>query len=81
MTPVTYGEGLPINCAAPGGVDAVSTRLQHDTPPVSIELLGGEKSRIVTIAGPDAATRNRLLRVTVEESQARRQLTAQAALR
>ncbi|MFI1811345.1 NADP-dependent oxidoreductase [Streptomyces sp. NPDC020422] len=83
VTPVTYGEGVAdrVRAAAPGGVDAVFDAAGHDTLPVSIELLGGEKSRIVTIAAPDAAEHGIVFSgVTVEESVARRQLTAQAAL-
>ncbi|MEU9701141.1 NADP-dependent oxidoreductase [Streptomyces sp. NPDC047981] len=54
--PVTYGEGLAarVRAAAPDGVDAVFDAAGHDTLPVSIELMAGEKTRIVTIAAPDA---------------------------
>lgn len=57
VTPVTYGDGLAdrVRAAAPQGVDAVFDAAGHDTLPVSVELLGGEKSRIVTIAAQDAA--------------------------
>lgn len=83
VTPVTYGEGLAdrVRAAAPQGVDAVFDAAGHDTLPVSIELLGGEKSRIVTIAAPDAAEHGIVFSgVTVEEPVARRRLTDQAAL-
>lgn len=55
--PVTYGEGLAdrVRAAAPQGVDAVFDAAGHDTLPVSIELMAGEKGRIVTIAATDAA--------------------------
>lgn len=83
VTPVTYGEGLAdrVRAAAPQGVDAVFDAAGHDTLPVSIELLGGEKSRIVTIAAPDAAEHGVVFSgVSVEEPVARRRLTDQAAL-
>ncbi|MFG2641354.1 NADP-dependent oxidoreductase [Streptomyces sp. NPDC048370] len=54
--PVTYGEGLAtrVRAAAPDGIDAVFDAAGHDTLPVSIELMAGEKARIVTIAATDA---------------------------
>ncbi|MEU6974464.1 MULTISPECIES: NADP-dependent oxidoreductase [unclassified Streptomyces] len=83
VTPVTYGEGLAdrVREAAPQGVDAVFDAAGHDTLPVSVELLGGEKSRIVTIAAPDAHEHGIVFSgVTVEETVARRLLTELAAL-
>lgn len=55
VTPVTYGEGLAdrVRAAAPRGVDAVFDAAGTDNLPVSIELTGGEKSRIVTISAPN----------------------------
>ncbi|MEV6329663.1 NADP-dependent oxidoreductase [Streptomyces sp. NPDC051909] len=57
VTPVTYGEGLAdrVRAAAPQGVDAVFDAAGTDNLPVSIELTGGERSRIVTIAATNAA--------------------------
>ncbi|MEV8627071.1 NADP-dependent oxidoreductase [Streptomyces sp. NPDC051079] len=83
VTPVTYGEGLAdrVREAAPQGVDAVFDAAGHDTLPVSVELLGGKKSRIVTIAAPDAHEHGIVFSgVTVEETVARRLLTELAAL-
>ncbi|MEU6927625.1 NADP-dependent oxidoreductase [Streptomyces sp. NPDC046374] len=83
VTPVTYGEGLAdrVREAAPQGVDAVFDAAGHDTLPVSVELLGGEKSRIVTIAAPDAHEHGIVFSgVTVEAPVARRLLTELAAL-
>ncbi|MFG3347402.1 NADP-dependent oxidoreductase [Streptomyces sp. NPDC048018] len=83
VTPVTYGEGLGdrVRAAAPQGVDAVFDAAGHDTLPVSIELLGGETSRIVTIAATDAAERGIVFSgVTVEAATAREWLTGLAAL-
>ncbi|MCX2182283.1 NADP-dependent oxidoreductase [Streptomyces sp. SKN60] len=55
VTPVAYGEGLAdrVRAAAPQGVDAVFDAAGTDNLPVSIELTGGEKSRIVTISAPN----------------------------
>ncbi|MER8045637.1 NADP-dependent oxidoreductase [Streptomyces sp. NPDC094032] len=81
--PVTYGEGLAdrVRAAAPQGVDAVFDAAGHDTLPVSVELLGGEKSRIVTIAAPDAHEHGIVFSgVTVEQSAARELLADLAAL-
>ncbi|MFE5295044.1 NADP-dependent oxidoreductase [Streptomyces sp. NPDC056632] len=83
VTPVTYGEGLGdrVRAAAPQGVDAVFDAAGHDTLPVSIELLGGETSRIVTIAATDAAEHGIVFSgVTVEAATAREWLTGLAAL-
>ncbi|MFI8517815.1 NADP-dependent oxidoreductase [Streptomyces sp. NPDC085481] len=83
VTPVTYGEGLAdrVRAAAPQGVDAVFDAAGHDTLPVSVELLGGDRSRIVTIAAPDAADHGIVFSgVTVEPPVARGWLTAQARL-
>ncbi|MEU8758512.1 NADP-dependent oxidoreductase [Streptomyces sp. NPDC048659] len=83
VVPVTYGEGLidRVRAAAPQGVDAVFDAAGHDTLPVSVELLGGETSRIVTIAAPDAAEHGIVFSgVTVEESAARGILTEVAGL-
>ncbi|MFF6775338.1 NADP-dependent oxidoreductase [Streptomyces sp. NPDC012637] len=81
--PVTYGDGLGdrVRAAAPQGVDAVFDAAGRDTLPLSIELLGGETSRIVTIAAPDAAEHGIVFSgVTVEASLARRWLTELADL-
>ncbi|MFJ9826595.1 NADP-dependent oxidoreductase [Streptomyces sp. NPDC101160] len=83
VTPVTYGDGLAdrVRAAAPQGVDAVFDAAGHDTLPVSIELLGGEKSRIVTIAAPDAAEHGIVFSgVTAEPATVRGWLTDQARL-
>ncbi|MFB7860430.1 NADP-dependent oxidoreductase [Streptomyces sp. NPDC056069] len=83
VTPVTYGEGLGdrVRAAAPQGVDAVFDAAGHDTLPVSVELLGGETSRIVTIAATDAAEHGIVFSgVTVEAATAREWLTGLAAL-
>ncbi|MFJ9807760.1 NADP-dependent oxidoreductase [Streptomyces sp. NPDC101158] len=83
VAPVTYGEGLGdrVRAAAPQGVDAVFDAAGHDTLPVSIELLGGETSRIVTIAATDAAEHGIVFSgVTVEAATAREWLTELAAL-
>ncbi|MEV5972938.1 NADP-dependent oxidoreductase [Streptomyces sp. NPDC051921] len=83
VTPVTYGEGLAdrVREAAPQGVDAVFDAAGHDTLPVSIELLGGDTSRIVTIAATDAAERGVVFSgVTVEAATAREWLDGLAAL-
>ncbi|MFI8824545.1 NADP-dependent oxidoreductase [Streptomyces sp. NPDC053431] len=82
VTPVTYGEGLGdrVRAAAPQGVDAVFDAAGRDTLPVSIELLGGETSRIVTIAATDAAEHGIVFSgVTVEAATAREWLTGLAA--
>lgn len=81
--PVTYGEGLAerVRAAAPQGVDAVFDAAGHDTLPVSIELLGGEKERIVTIAAVDAEEHGIVFSgVTVAPETARTWLTAHARL-
>ena len=54
-TPVVYGEGLVdrVRAVAPGGIDAVFDVAGKGALPDSIELRGG-KSRIVTIADPEA---------------------------
>ncbi|WMX46394.1 NADP-dependent oxidoreductase [Streptomyces roseicoloratus] len=81
--PVTYGEGLGdrVRAAAPQGVDAVFDAAGRDTLPLSIELLGGEKSRIVTIAAPDAADHGIVFSgVAVEAPLARRRLAGLAGL-
>ncbi|MER7517280.1 NADP-dependent oxidoreductase [Streptomyces sp. NPDC126499] len=83
VIPVVYGEGLAdrVRAAAPQGVDAVFDAAGHDTLPVSIELLGGETSRIVTIAAPDAADHGIVFSgVTVEAETARVWLTELAGL-
>ncbi|WP_328537459.1 NADP-dependent oxidoreductase [Streptomyces sp. NBC_00344] len=55
--PVTYGDGLAerVREAAPQGVDAVFDVAGKGALPDSIELRGGSKDRIVTIADPKAA--------------------------
>ncbi|MET9955149.1 NADP-dependent oxidoreductase [Streptomyces sp. NPDC006339] len=83
VIPVAYGEGLAdrVRAAAPQGVDAVFDAAGHDTLPVSIELLGGETARIVTIAAPDAADHGIVFSgVTVEAATARTWLAELAAL-
>lgn len=54
-TPVVYGDGLVdrVRAVAPDGVDAVFDVAGQGALPESIELRGG-KSRIVTIADPEA---------------------------
>ena len=54
-TPVVYGEGLVdrVRAVAPDGIDAVFDVAGKGALPDSIELRGG-KSRIVTIADPEA---------------------------
>ncbi|MFE5615459.1 NADP-dependent oxidoreductase [Streptomyces sp. NPDC056524] len=81
--PVTYGEGLAdrVRAAAPQGVDAVFDAAGHDTLPVSIELTGGAKERIVTIAAVDAEEHGIVFSgVTVAPPLARTWLTAHARL-
>ncbi|MFD0146869.1 MULTISPECIES: NADP-dependent oxidoreductase [unclassified Streptomyces] len=81
--PVTYGEGLAdrVRAAAPQGVDAVFDAAGHDTLPVSIELTGGAKERIVTIAAVDAEEHGIVFSgVTVDPPLARTWLTAHARL-
>ncbi|MFE5964358.1 NADP-dependent oxidoreductase [Streptomyces sp. NPDC056463] len=81
--PVTYGEGLAdrVRAAAPQGVDAVFDAAGHDTLPVSIELTGGVKERIVTIAAVDAEEHGIVFSgVTVAPPLARTWLTAHARL-
>ncbi|MGW2205076.1 NADP-dependent oxidoreductase [Streptomyces sp. NPDC001774] len=81
--PVTYGEGLAdrVRAAAPQGVDAVFDAAGHDTLPVSIELTGGAKERIVTIAAVDAEEHGIVFSgVTVGPPLARTWLTAHARL-
>ncbi|MFF9915031.1 NADP-dependent oxidoreductase [Streptomyces sp. NPDC013457] len=81
--PVTYGEGLAdrVRAAAPQGVDAVFDAAGHDTLPVSIELTGGAKERIVTIAAVDAAEHGIVFSgVTVDPPLARTWLTTHAGL-
>ncbi|MGW4158893.1 NADP-dependent oxidoreductase [Streptomyces sp. NPDC004788] len=83
VTPVTYGDGLAdrVRAAAPQGVDAVFDAAGHDTLPVSVELLGGEKSRIVTIAAQDAAEHGIVFSgMTAEPAAVRGWLTDQARL-
>ncbi|MGW5423699.1 NADP-dependent oxidoreductase [Streptomyces sp. NPDC003943] len=83
VTPVTYGDGLAdrVRAAAPQGVDAVFDAAGHDTLPVSIELLGGEKSRIVTIAAQDAAEHGIVFSgMTADPAAVRGWLTDQARL-
>ncbi|MFF0434723.1 NADP-dependent oxidoreductase [Streptomyces sp. NPDC004327] len=83
VTPVTYGDGLAdrVRAAAPQGVDAVFDAAGHDTLPVSIELLGGEKSRIVTIAATDAAEHGIVFSgLTADPDAVRGWLTDQARL-
>ncbi|MFJ3584814.1 NADP-dependent oxidoreductase [Streptomyces sp. NPDC090127] len=79
--PVAYGEGLAdrVRAAAPDGIDAVFDAAGHDTLPVSIELTGGAKERIVTIAAVDAAEHGIVFSgVTVEPPLARTWLTTHA---
>ncbi|MET9621267.1 NADP-dependent oxidoreductase [Streptomyces sp. NPDC006464] len=81
--PVTYGEGLAdrVRAAAPQGVDAVFDAAGHDTLPVSIELMGGEKERIVTIAAVDAAEHGIVFSgLSAAPDVVRASLTAQAGL-
>ena len=81
--PVTYGEGLAdrVRAAAPQGVDAVFDAAGHDTLPVSIELLGGEKERIVTIAAVDAEEHGIVFSgLSAAPDVVRAGLTAQAGL-
>ncbi|MET9434134.1 NADP-dependent oxidoreductase [Streptomyces sp. NPDC006551] len=81
--PVTYGEGMAdrVRAAAPRGVDAVFDAAGHDTLPVSIELTGGAKDRIVTIAAPDAADHGIVFSgVSVPPETARTWLTTHARL-
>ncbi|WP_432753112.1 NADP-dependent oxidoreductase [Streptomyces sp. JL2001] len=81
--PVTYGEGLAdrVRAAAPQGVDAVFDAAGHDTLPVSIELMGGEKERIVTIAAVDAAEHGIVFSgLSAAPDVVRAGLTAQAGL-
>lgn len=81
--PVTYGEGLAdrVRAAAPQGVDAVFDAAGHDTLPVSIELLGGAKERIVTIAATDAEEHGIVFSGVIEgPDQVRDWITSQARL-
>ncbi|MFB7369198.1 NADP-dependent oxidoreductase [Streptomyces sp. NPDC056222] len=81
--PVTYGDGLAdrVRAAAPQGVDAVFDAAGHDTLPVSIELTGGAKDRIVTIAAVDAEEHGIVFTgVTVPPEIARTWLTTHAGL-
>ncbi|MFG2867669.1 NADP-dependent oxidoreductase [Streptomyces sp. NPDC048338] len=81
--PVTYGEGLAdrVRAAAPQGVDAVFDAAGHDTLPVSIELLGGERERIVTIAAVDAEEHGIVFSgLSAAPDVVRAGLTAQAGL-
>ncbi|WP_329119069.1 NADP-dependent oxidoreductase [Streptomyces sp. NBC_01353] len=81
--PVTYGDGLAdrVRAAAPQGVDAVFDAAGHDTLPVSIELTGGAKDRIVTIAAVDAEEHGIVFSgVTVAPETARTWLTTHARL-
>ncbi|MBT2441041.1 NADP-dependent oxidoreductase [Streptomyces sp. ISL-36] len=81
--PVAYGEGLAdrIRSAAPDGVDAVFDAAGHDNLPLSIELMGGAKERIVTIAAPDAEQHGIVFSgVTASPAEVRTWLTAHARL-
>ncbi|MFD7323679.1 NADP-dependent oxidoreductase [Streptomyces sp. NPDC059875] len=81
--PVTYGDGLAdrVRAAAPQGVDAVFDAAGHDTLPVSIELLGGAKERIVTIAATDAEEHGIVFSgVSASPDRVRAWITAQARL-
>ncbi|MEU4272468.1 NADP-dependent oxidoreductase [Streptomyces sp. NPDC026092] len=81
--PVTYGEGLAtrVRTAAPAGIDAVFDAAGHDTLPVSIDLMAGEKTRIITIASPDAHTHGIVFSGTLgTPEQVREDLTTQANL-
>ncbi|MEU6880136.1 NADP-dependent oxidoreductase [Streptomyces sp. NPDC046712] len=81
--PVTYGEGLAdrVRAAAPQGVDAVFDAAGHDTLSVSIELLGGAKERIVTIAATDAEEHGIVFSGVIEgPDQVRDWITSQARL-
>ncbi|MFC8273563.1 NADP-dependent oxidoreductase [Streptomyces sp. NPDC057271] len=81
--PVTYGEGLAdrVRAAAPQGVDAVFDAAGHETLPVSIELTGGKRERIVTIAAVDAEEHGIVFSgVTVDPPLARTWLTTHARL-
>ncbi|MFI8290669.1 NADP-dependent oxidoreductase [Streptomyces sp. ms191] len=81
--PVAYGEGLAdrVRAAAPQGVDAVFDAAGHDTLPVSIELMGGAKERIVTIAAVDAAEHGIVFSgLSAAPDVVRAGLTAQAGL-
>ncbi|MFF8275235.1 NADP-dependent oxidoreductase [Streptomyces lateritius] len=81
--PVAYGEGLAdrIRAVAPDGVDAVFDAAGHDTLPLSIELMGGEKERIVTIAAPDAEEHGIVFSgVVAAPAEVRARLTDQARL-
>ncbi|MFF9013673.1 NADP-dependent oxidoreductase [Streptomyces sp. NPDC014870] len=81
--PVTYGEGLAtrVRAAAPDGVDAVFDAAGHDTLPVSIELMAGEKTRIVTIAAPDAEAHGIVFSGVIgDREKVRADLTTQAKL-
>ncbi|MFD9033152.1 NADP-dependent oxidoreductase [Streptomyces sp. NPDC059567] len=81
--PVTYGDGLAdrVRAAAPQGVDAVFDAAGHDTLPVSIELTGGAKERIVTIAAVDAEEHGIVFSgATVAPETARAWLTTHARL-
>ncbi|MEU6987036.1 NADP-dependent oxidoreductase [Streptomyces sp. NPDC046324] len=81
--PVAYGDGLAdrVRAAAPQGVDAVFDAAGHDTLPVSIELTGGAKERIVTIAAPDAEEHGIVFSgVTVDPPLARTWLTTHARM-
>ncbi|MGW7432871.1 NADP-dependent oxidoreductase [Streptomyces sp. NPDC054861] len=81
--PVAYGEGLAdrIRTAAPHGVDAVFDAAGHDTLSLSIELMGGETGRIVTIAAQDAEEHGIVFSgVTAPPEQVRTWLTRHARL-
>ncbi|MFD3941237.1 NADP-dependent oxidoreductase [Streptomyces sp. NPDC058579] len=81
--PVTYGEGLAtrVRSAAPAGIDAVFDAAGHDTLPVSIDLMAGEKTRIITIAAPDAAAHGIVFSGGIgAPGQVREDLTTQAKL-
>ncbi|MFJ3904554.1 NADP-dependent oxidoreductase [Streptomyces sp. NPDC090025] len=82
--PVTYGDGLAdrVRAAAPQGVDAVFDAAGRGALQVSLELTGGERSRVVSIAdAPEAAELGvTFTGVTVEPELARRWLAEQARM-
>jgi enoyl reductase len=68
--PVSYGPGLAgrVREAAPAGVDAVLDAIGGDALDVSVDLMGGETARVVTIADWANAARLGVRRIGTERS-------------
>jgi enoyl reductase len=69
-TPITYGPGLAdrVRAAAPRGVDAVLDAIGGEALDVSVELLGGNPERIVTIADWARSAQLGIRRIGTERS-------------